>query len=218
MSRPSRRTLSVCLAAWILASCALPTAIADSPPIPATTPPACEEPEACFRAAVGIKEGRGTPAQRDQLLASKIEQLRQLLNLYPGTIWAKRGEILLGTLLVEREPAEAVRYLREAQRDTPILDDYLRLWIGGALLKMNDAPQAAEMLESIPQAVPDSNVLAKAAYLTGDAWYAASRLWEGGRLVQSGARPGRQDPAAPALLHLADCKFEMLNFRRPGRR
>lgn len=207
MTRSSRRTAFVCLAAWILASCALPTAIAESPPIPTTVSPACEEPEVCFRAAVAIKEGRGGPAQREQLLALKIEHLRRLLDRHPGTVWAKRGEILLGTLLIEREPAEAVRYLRGAQRDAPVLDDYLRLWIGGALLKMNDATQAAEILESIPQAVPDSNLLAKAAYLTGDAWYAAGAYGKAADWFSRALSLADKDTAAPAaLLHLADCQ------------
>jgi soluble lytic murein transglycosylase len=130
------------------------------------------------------------------------------LNLHPGTLWAKRAEVLLGTLLIEREPAEAVRFLRSAQRDFPILDDYLGLWVGEALLKLDDATQAAETLESVSERVPDSNVLSKIAYRTGDAWYAASAWSKAAQWYERALSSADKDPAAPsALLHLADCQM-----------
>ena len=47
-------------------------------------------------------------------------------------------------LLLERNPAVAIQFLRAAQRDFPVLDDYIRLWIGEALLNLGDAKEAAD--------------------------------------------------------------------------
>ena len=69
-------------------------------------------------------------------MALKIDQLRSVMDLYPSTIWAKRAGVVLGVLLIERAPADAVNLLRAAQSDIPILDDYLRLWIGESLLAL----------------------------------------------------------------------------------
>jgi soluble lytic murein transglycosylase len=160
-----------------------------------------------------MNDGQRSPTQREQLLTLKIEQLRRLSNLHPGSRWAKRGEILLATLLIERDPGESIRLLRGAQPDFPVLDDYLRLWIGEALLKLGDATQAAETLESIPQAVPDSNLLAKSAYRTGDAWYAASIWGKAAQWYERALSSAEKDPAAPsALLNLADCQIRENKF------
>ena len=104
----------------------------------------------------------------------KIDQLRSVMELYPSTIWAKRAGVVLGVLRIEREPVEAAKLLRVVQPDMPLLDDYLRLWIGESLLKQNEPIQAAELLETIPKIVPDSSLIAKAAYRTGEAWYSAN--------------------------------------------
>jgi soluble lytic murein transglycosylase len=92
---------------------------------------------------------------------------------FPATLLAKRAGLLSGVLLLERNPAVAIQFLRTSQRDFPVLDDYIRLWTGEALLNLGDATQAAGMFESIPQAVPDSYLLTKAAYRAGEAWYQA---------------------------------------------
>ena len=118
-------------------------------PLPLTPAP-CVSAEDCFRSAVAINERSGSPAQRDQTMLLKIDQLRAVMDLYPSTIWAKRAGVVLGVLLIEREPAEAVKLLRGAQPDIPVLDDYLRLWIGESLLKLNEPIQAAELFETIP--------------------------------------------------------------------
>ena len=139
-------------------------------PLPAS-PPLCVSAEDCFRSAVAINERSGSLPQRDQALLLKVEQLRSVIDLFPSTIWAKRAGVVLGVLMTERGPVEAVKLLRAVQTDLPIIDDYLRLWIAEALVKQNEPIQAAELLEMIPKLVPDSNLLAKAAYRTGEAWY-----------------------------------------------
>jgi soluble lytic murein transglycosylase len=155
---------------------------------------------------VAINERSGSQAQRDQVMALKLDQLRRVMDLYPSTIWAKRAGVLLGVLAIERDPAEAVKLLRAAQSDLPILDDYLRLWIGEALLKLNEPIQAAELLETIPKVVPDSNLIAKAAYRTGEAWYGAKVCFRAVEWLDRALILADKDAAAPAALwRQADC-------------
>ena len=144
--------------------------------------------------------------RRDQALSFKVERLRNIMERYPASLWAKRAGLLLGVVLIDREPAEAIRFLKSAQRDFPQLDDYLRLWIGDSLVKMNDGVAAATMYQSIREAVPDSSLLLRAAYRTGESFYliddcAAATEW----LTRALAMNDKDAAAPSALLHLADC-------------
>ena len=108
--------------------------------------------------------------------------------------------------MIEREPAEAVKLLRGAQPDIPVLDDYLRLWIGESLLRLNEPIQAAELFETIPKLVPDSNLITKAAYRTGEAWFNANVCFRAVEWLERAVTLGDKDPAAPlALSHQAEC-------------
>lgn len=198
-------TISAALTACFLLSCVLfATAEPSRPLVP--SPPSCVSAEDCFHSAVGINERSGSPAQRDQTMALKIDQLRSVMDLYPSTIWAKRAGVVLGVLLIEREPAEAMKLLRAVQPDIPVLDDYLRLWIGESLLKINEPIQAAELFETIPKLVPDSNVITKAAYRTGEAWYGANVCFRAVEWLERAVALGDKDMAAPlALSHQAEC-------------
>lgn len=165
--------------------------------------PACESAETCFGAAVMTEAGlrNGSPAGR-------IERLARLQEQYAGSVWARRAGLLIGVLLLEREPAEAIRFLRMAQRDFPVLDDYLRLWKGEALLRMGDARQAAALFESIPDAVPETILGVRAAFRAGEAWYQAGDCWKATELLTEAVSQGSQDPAAArALLMMADCQL-----------
>lgn len=199
------RTISAAFTAWFLLLCVL-LATAESPrPLPPTSVP-CVSAEDCFRAAVVLNERTGSQPQRDQTMMLKIDQLRSVMDLYPSTIWAKRAGVVLGVLLIEREPAEALKLLRAVQPEIPVLDDYFRLWIGEALLKLNEPVQAAELFETIPKLVPDSNVITKAAYRTGEAWYHANVCFRAVEWLERAVTLGDKDPAAPlALSHQAEC-------------
>jgi len=115
----------------------------------------CERAEDCFQAAALPKERLGKALNKEQVLLLKLDRLQRLMERFPGTLWAKRAELLSGVLLLERNPAVAIQLLRTSQRDFAVLDDYIRLWTGEALLNLGDAKQAAGMFESIPQVVPD---------------------------------------------------------------
>ncbi|GAB1721225.1 MAG: putative Soluble lytic murein transglycosylase [Nitrospira sp.] len=136
----------------------------------------------------------------------KIDQLRSVMELFPSTPWAQRARVVLGVLLIERDPGEAAKLLRAAQPEMPVIDDYLRLWIAESLLKQNEPIQAAELLETIPKSVPDSNLIAKAAYRTGEAWYSANVCFRAVDWLERAVALAEKDPAAPmALSHQADC-------------
>lgn len=165
---------------------------------------ACESAERCFRAAVTVEPS--LPAQERARI--KIERLRGVQERHPGSVWAKRAGLLMGLLLAEREPAEAVRFLRIALRDLPLLEDYLRLWIGESLLKTGDALQAAALFDSITEAVPDTLLTSHAAFRSGQAWSQAGQC---GKAVDPLVRAVSINPQVQttpaALLMLADCQI-----------
>ena len=89
-----------------------------------------------------------------------------------------------------------------------MLDDYLRLWIAQAHLNLGETKEAAVLLESIPMAVPDSNILARAAYKTGEAWYQASACPESTVWFTKAVAMNDKDTSAPqAFLRRAACRL-----------
>lgn len=172
----------------------------------APAPDACASAEECFTAAVRPKERLGDQFTKDQVAALKLERLRRIMEQFPASLWAKRAGLLSGVLLVERNPAASLQFLRAAQRDFPILDDYIRFWIGEALLHLGDAKEAAVMYESVSQTIPESNLNGRVAARAGEAWYQASSCPEAiGWLVKAVALNDK-DPYIPqAWLRLAAC-------------
>ncbi|MGH7181271.1 MAG: tetratricopeptide repeat protein, partial [Nitrospiraceae bacterium] len=169
---------------------------------------ACERAEDCFQAAALPKERLGKALDKEQVLSLKLSRLQRLMERFPATLWAKRAGLLSGVLLLERNPAVAIQFLRTSQRDFPVLDDYVRLWMGEALLNLGDARQAADMFESIPQAVPDSFLLTRAAYRTGEAWYQASSCPEATTWLVKAVEMDDKEPGAPqALLRRGVCQL-----------
>ena len=171
------RLLPLAIGFWLCGLLLLTSGAADSTPASSELE-TCDQPEPCFQTAAFPKERLGKALTREQVLTLKLERLQRLMERFPSTLWAKRAGLLSGVLSIERNPGAAIQFLRGAQRDFPVLDDYIRLWIGEAQLNLGEAKEAAILLESIPMAVPDSNILAKAAYKTGEAWYQASRCPE----------------------------------------
>jgi len=168
----------------------------------------CGSPESCFEAAVYPKERLGNALTNDEVLALKLQRLQGVAERFPATLWAKRAGLLSAVLLSESNPAAALPLFRKAQQDFPVLDDYIRLWIGEATLNLGDSKQAAVMFESIPMAVPDSNILTSAAYRAGEAWYQASSCpeslsWFGKAILLSDKEP----ETAQAYLRQAACQL-----------
>lgn len=169
---------------------------------------ACDAPEACFLAGALPKERLGKTLTKDQVLSLKLERLRRLMERFPSTIWAKRAGLLSGVLLVDRNPAVSIQFLRGGQRDFAVLDDYIRLWLGEASLNLGDSTAAATMFESIPLATPDSNILPKAAYRSGEAWYQASDCQKASESFAKAVTLSDKEPHAPlAFLRRAACQL-----------
>lgn len=169
---------------------------------------ACESAEDCFRAAVSQMSPSATKADRPQATQTTIERLKEVQEKHAGSVWARRAGLLLGVLLSERDPADALFYLRAAQRDIPVLEDYIRLWTAEDLLKMGEAARAASLFEYIPEAVPDTLLANRVAYRGGEARYKAEQCQPAMELLSRALAGAPQEPAAPtALLNLADCQF-----------
>ena len=174
----------------------------------------CEMAEDCFQAAAMPKERLGKAINKEQVLLLKLDRLQRLTERFPATLWAQRAGLLSGVLLLERNPAVAIQFLRAAQQDFPVLDDYIRLWTGEALLNLGDAKQAADMFESIRQAVPDSFLLTKAAYRAGEAWYQASSCPEAMTWFAKAVELNDRESGTPrALLRRSACQLRDNNIR-----
>lgn len=171
---------------------------------------ACETAEDCFRAARAVTvPSKETLTPEDRLWA-QVERLHLMQERHPGSLWARRAGLLQGVLLAERLPEVALPFLRAAQRDLPLLEDYTRFWIAEALLRVADTTNAAELFESIPRAVPDTILGIRATYRAGEAWFRAGRCDKAMDLLTEAVARDPREPTAPtALLSVADCRWRV---------
>ena len=184
-----------------------------SPPLPSALD-TCETVEACFQAAALPKERLGKSLNKEQVLSLKLERLQRLREQFPATVWATRAGLLSGVLLLERDPAVALQFLRAAQNDSPLLDDYVRLWIGEALLKLGEGKQAAEMFETISQTAPNSPLVVKAAYRAGEAWYQTLSCREATAWIAKAVGLSQKEVETPlALLRQGACQLRENNIQ-----
>jgi soluble lytic murein transglycosylase len=168
----------------------------------------CGLPEECFAAAVWPKERLGNTLRKDQVLALKLERLRRVMEQFPDSLWAKRAGLLSGVMLIDKNPASALPYLRIAQQQFPVLDDYVRFWMGEALLRQGEAKEAALVYEGIAQSVPDSNLVSLVALRAGESWYQASSCPEAVVWLTKAVSLNDKDVgASQAWLRLADCQI-----------
>lgn len=166
----------------------------------------CASPEECFLAAVWPRERLGNALTKDQVVALKLERLRKVMEGVPASLWAKRAGLLSGVILADRNPAAALSYLRAAQQDFPVLDDYIRFWIGEVHLRLGEVKEAAAMFEGVSQAVPDSNLLNLVALRAGEAWYRAASCPEAIAWSLKAVSGNDKDPqSVQAWLRLASC-------------
>lgn len=164
----------------------------------------CNTAENCFRAALAPDPAA---VSADERLTRKLERLQQVREQHPGSRWARRATLVMGVLLTERQPADAVALLRQAQRDFPLLDDYVRLWIGEALLKVGDMSDAAALFDIIPELVPDTLLGPRLSYRAGEAWFRTGHCaYATEQLTKAVAQDPQNDGAPRALLMLADCQ------------
>lgn len=166
----------------------------------------CTSAEECFRAAIAPVQAALTLSPDDRLRL-KAKQLQVVRERHPGSLWAKQAGLLIGLTLIERDPAEAIQFLKVAQRDFPILDDYIRFWIGESLLRTGDWASAASVFESIEEVVPETALASRAAYRAGEAWFREGACDRALDLLAKAVMTAPQEPAAPsALMKLAECQ------------
>jgi soluble lytic murein transglycosylase len=222
---PSNSSLSrgmalVSMAVFLLIAGSIPSYEAYSAQAASSEPQqadGCGGAEDCFATAAWPKERLGNALTKDQVVALKLERLRQVMERFPASLWAKRAGLLSGVMLIERNPAGALTYLRAAQRDFPVLDDYVRFWIGEALLHLGDTKEAAMMFESVLQAVPDSKLLPQVTLRAGEAWYQASSCPEAVSWLTKAVGLNEKEPGvSQAWLRLADCHLR-INQSADGR-
>ncbi len=166
----------------------------------------CVSAEECFAAAAFPREQRGQALSKDQVAALKIERLRSVMEEFPDSQWAKRAGLLSGVILIDQNPAAAISHLRAAQPDFPVLDDYVRFWIGEALLRLGDPKEAATVFEGVLQSIPDSTLVNQVTLRIGEAWYQASRCPEAiAWLMKAADVNGKGSQVAQAQFRLAAC-------------
>jgi soluble lytic murein transglycosylase len=166
----------------------------------------CVSAEECFVAAAFSKEQRGKALSKDQVAALRLERLRKVMEEFPASLWAKRAGLLSGVILIDQNPAAAISHLRAAQQDFPVLDDYVRFWIGEALLRLGNPKEAATVFEEVLQTIPDSNLVNHVTLRVGEAWYQASRCPEAiSWLIKAADFNGKDSQAAQARFRLAAC-------------
>jgi len=203
------RGLTLALVAFVCGCWILPADDAYSATVASSEPPQVDEcggAEECFSAAIWPKGRVGTSLTREQVVELKLERLRQVTERFPASRWAQRAGLLSGVMLIERNPSEALTYLRSAQSDFPVLDDYIRLWLGEALLRLGNAKEAAGMFEAVMQAVPDSNLLPQMTLRAGEAWYQAASCPEAVPWLTKAISLNDKEPqVSKAWLWLADC-------------
>ena len=169
----------------------------------------CESAEECFRTAMpaGSDPSAGRPQEEYQLL-EKIKRLRAVVERYPESLWAKRARLLAGVLLREQGPTQAAELLKVAQREHPLLGDYVRFWRAEALVHAGEMSQAARVFESIRKVVPETLLETAATFRGGDAWYRAGQCPKTIAVLSRAVSRRPQDPAAPAaLMNIADCQI-----------
>ena len=190
----------------LLALSFVPVSAEEGAPPSASSALSCETAEQCFRSALAPDTAAVSAEER---VARKLERLHQLMERHAGSVWARRANLLTGVLLIERQPAEALAFLRAAQRDFPLLEDYVRLWIGEALLKSGDVSASASFLDIIPNIVPDTLLGTRIAYRAGEAWFRVGQCGYAMEPLSRGVAQEPQDPAASrALLMLAECQAQ----------
>lgn len=202
-----RRFLGGAQVSWLPA--ALASVLVCVVPTPTPAQPqdqTCDQPEDCYRAAFAKLPVAADTASQD---AARLQRLAEVRERFPDSIWAKRASLAAGLLVLDRDPAGALSQFTALQRDLPAIEDYIRLWMGEALLKSGEAREAALQFERVGEAVPDSLLGPRVAYRAGEAWYRAGQCAKAAELLARAVLLGPQEPAAPgAWLNLAECHLK----------
>ena len=171
--------------------------------MPAVADGGCASAEACFRQAVDFAD-----SNPEQVLL-QVERFRRVQEEYPGTIWARRAGFRVGWSFLERDPMQALSYLRAARQGFPRLEDYVLVKLGQALGRMGSSRESALMFEATLEVDPTSALRRDALYHAGFAWYEDGDCLQAAHHLRRAASGDPESLHAPrALSVLADCAVQ----------
>ena len=179
-------------------------------PLAVSKPPEtfCQTAADCFQQALkGVKK---TMRPQTESAVDPISALKRVHLQFPDSEWGKRAGIRLGLHLAGSDPETAVQLFHAGQKDFPILDDYLRFWLGNAQLEAGRPRLAAQVYESVVQENPDSVLRTDAVFQGAEAWFQADECRLAIPLFRQGLKQQPQSELAPmALLNLGVCEHSM---------
>ena len=171
--------------------------------MPAVADGGCASAEACFRQAVDFAD-----SNPEQVLL-QVERFRRVQEEYPGTIWARRAGFRVGWSFLERDPMQALPYLRAARQGFPFLEDYVLVKLGQALGRMGSSRESALMFEAALEVDPTSALRRDALYHAGFAWYEDGDCPHAAHHLRRAISGDPDSLHAPrALSVLADCAVQ----------
>ncbi len=171
--------------------------------MPAVADGGCASAEACFRQAVDFAD-----SNPEQVLL-QVERFRRVQEEYPGTIWARRAGFRVGWSFLERDPMQALPYLRAARQGFPRLEDYVLVKLGQALGRMGSSRESALMFEAALEVDPTSALRRDALYHAGFAWYEDGDCQQAAHHLRRAASSDPESLHTPrALSVLADCAVQ----------
>ena len=167
----------------------------------------CSMAEACFRSIIHAEI---TEAEHP---ASLLERFHQVQEQFPKTIWARRAGIRVGLIHLRDDPAIALPFFQAGLRDFPILEDYLRLWMGKALLETGDARQAAREFQVVRE-MKTSSILTNVAMMeNGHAWFQVGDCQRAVPLLTEVLQKDRSSPSVPkAWFEIVQCGVKEKNW------
>ncbi|RMH31151.1 MAG: hypothetical protein D6690_17320 [Nitrospirae bacterium] len=168
----------------------------------------CETAKECFIQALQLVEQVrwGSASQEEEALA----RLQAIQSRFPESVWARRAEVHLGLLRRQADPDRALRHFARAQEHFPLLEDYIRLWIGEAYLQLSDHHKAAEAFEALIHRVPETVLAAEAMFRAGKARIQSGSCARGYSLLQQALeKDPTADWAPQALLAIGTCGLQL---------
>ena len=170
----------------------------------------CETGSECFQLAMtGIDKIHG----RAEMLSRSISELQQIQSRFPDSIWAKRVGIHLGLILTETEPEKAVEFFRLALHNFPIIEDYVRFWMGKAHLQAGQFREAIQVFDSLEELKLRSLLQNNALFMGAEAYSQSGDCESAVPRYRRALRENLEASLAPkALLNLGNCQ---LNLKKP---
>jgi len=160
----------------------------------------CQTAKECFYHAL---EGAESYSQD---IESRLSPWGEIQKQYPESEWGKRAGLRLGHILLETHPSQALPYLKEAEKNFPLLQDYIRMWMAQGLRDADSSQQAAFTFESILEREPQSILKKDIHFGGGFAWHEAGECHHAIHHLQKalGLDPDSED-APGALQAIVDC-------------